>query len=113
MKTLLTLLLLVVTLSATHIKQTASNLNYVATSDYQCNLYLEYATNSLYQMAKAEESKNIMYISIHFNNYQTNVELAINYCNQINEKVTEEILDIHSKVTSYYLRNYYASKETK
>ena len=68
---------------------------------------LEYATNSLYLMAQAEQENNLKFINIHFDNFQSNSDIAIDYCKYINEEVTSELMEIQSAIKDYYLRNYY------
>lgn len=114
MKTLLSLLL-VASIAVANVpsRQAASDLNYIATEDTQCNTYLEYATNSLYLMAQAEKENNLKFINIHFTNFQSNSDKAIEYCRYINEEATLELMEIQLAINAYYLRNYYAKDESK
>ena len=108
MKILLSLLLVAyIAIASIPSKQAASELNYIATEFIQCNTYLEYATNSLYLMAQAEQENNLKFINIHFDNFQSNSDIAIDYCKYINEEVTSELMEIQSAIKDYYLRNYY------
>ena len=112
MKTLLSLLLLAsIAIASIPTKQAASDLNYITTEDTQCNTYLEYATNSLYLMSQAEQENNLKFINIHFNNFQLNSDIAIEYCTYINAEVTSELMEIQSAINAYYLRNYYEKYE--
>jgi len=105
MKIMLSILTLIGMLSAnTNTKKMASELNYLVTEDPQCNLYLEYATNSLYLMAEAEKQNNPKFIKIHFDNFTANAEIAIDYCKHVNKEITGEINDIYSTMKSYYNR---------
>lgn len=85
----------------------------IATSDYECNLFIEKTGNNLYSMAMAEERNDKKTISSEFYIFLKNSNTAIEYCKYYSESVVSDLLEIQEGVIFYYNKEYNKKKDTK
>lgn len=85
----------------------------IATSDYECNLFIEKTGNNLYSMAMAEERNDKKTISSEFYIFLKNSNTAIEYCKYYSEGVVSDLLEIQEGVIFYYNKEYNKKKDTK
>ena len=85
----------------------------IATSDYECNLFIEKTGNNLYSMAMAEERNDKKTISSEFYIFLKNSNTAIEYCKYYSESVVSDLMEIQEGVIFYYNKEYNKKKDTK
>lgn len=85
----------------------------IATSDYECNLFIEKTGNNLYSMAMAEERNDKKTISSEFYIFLKNSNTAIEYCKYYSESVVSDLMEIQEGVTFYYNKEYNKKEDTK
>ena len=85
----------------------------IATSDYECNLFIEKTGNNLYSMAMAEERNDKKTISSEFYIFLKNSNTAIEYCKYYSESVVSDLMEIQEGVIFYYNKEYNKKEDTK
>ena len=85
----------------------------IATSNYECNLFIEKTGNNLYSMAMAEERNDKKTISSEFYIFLKNSNTAIEYCKYYSESVVSDLMEIQEGVIFYYNKEYNKKKDTK
>lgn len=85
----------------------------IATSNYECNLFIEKTGNNLYSMAMAEERNDKKTISSEFYIFLKNSNTAIEYCKYYSESVVSDLMEIQEGVIFYYNKEYNKKEDTK
>lgn len=109
MKLFLLTLLASLSLASTDVyppKEAYNELTFIATSDYQCNLYMELAGQNLKALANAESTSNTKQLKVSFNQFMSNSTKAIDVCSYIDKQTTADIIAIKNSVFYYYYKNY-------
>ena len=109
MKLLLLALLASLSLASTDVyppKEAYNEFTFIATSDYQCNLYIELAGQNLEAMADAESTLNTKQLKASFHQFMNNSSKAIDVCAYIDEQTTADIVEIQNSISYYYYKNY-------
>ena len=103
MKLLLLTLSTTFLLASTNLHESSKELNYIATSDFECNYYLELAGQDLLSLSNYNKSTKPSSLYESFMNHSTKAkELCIN----INRLVVEDITEIQDDITDFYNQNY-------
>ena len=109
MKLLLLSLLTTLTFASTDLlppSEASNELAFIASSDYECNLYIELAGNDLLTLAKAEQTTNSKAVQSAFNSFMYHSSRATTICSYINELVVADIVDIQNSISYYYYKHY-------
>ncbi len=109
MKHLLLAILATFTFASTDMlppSEASSELAFIATSDYECNLYVELAGTDLLALAQAEKHANSKAIQQAYNSFMYHSTQATTICSYINELAVAEIVDIQNSISYYYYKNY-------
>ena len=110
MKILFTILIVINLLSASTDmlppSEASSELAFIATSDYECNYYIELAGQDLLTLANLERNPNSKAIQQAYNSFMYNSTQATTICMDINELAVAEIVDIQNSISYYYYKNY-------
>ena len=86
--------------------EASSELAFIATSDYECNLYIELAGQDLLTLANIERNPNSKAIQQAYNSFMYHSTQATTICMDINELAVAEIVDIQNSISYYYYKNY-------
>ena len=106
MKFLLLALLTTFTLAAADmlpLKESSKELNYITTSDFECNYYLELAGQDLLSLSNYNKSTKPSNLYESFMNHSTK---AKELCISINKLIVEDITEIQDDITDFYNQNY-------
>lgn len=109
MKLLLIILLATLTLASTDVlppHEAHNEFVYIATSDYQCNLYIELTGQNLEALTIAEANHNAAQLRVAFNAFMQNSAKAIDVCSYIDAQTTSDITDIQNGISYYYYKHY-------
>lgn len=74
----------------------------MATSDFQCNLYIEKTGANLYVMSQAEQINDKKTISSEFLLFVKNSNYAMEYCQYLSTDVVQDMAEIQEGVITYY-----------
>jgi rRNA pseudouridine-1189 N-methylase Emg1 (Nep1/Mra1 family) len=74
----------------------------LATSDFECNLYIEKSGSNLLKMSEAELKNDIKTVSSEFFVFLKNSNNAIEFCKYISDSVVSDMINIQEGVTAYY-----------
>ena len=85
----------------------------MATSDYQCNLYIEKTGASLYIMSQAEQNKDKKTVSSEFLVFVKNSNYAMEYCQYISTDIVQDMADIQEGVITYYNEEFKKKSKAK
>ena len=109
MRLFLLALLVSLSLASTDVyppEEAYNEFTFIATSDYQCNLYIELAGQNLEAMAEAESTLNIKQLKVLFNQFMHNSSKAIDVCAYIDTQATADIVEIQNSISYYYYKKY-------
>ena len=88
------------------LKTNADDILFLQSSSFECNLYIEKAGKYLLLMDKAEQSSNLSALSNNYILFLDNSNRAIAICKEINETVTNDLIDVQSNIEIYYKITY-------
>ena len=88
------------------LKTNADDILFMQSSSFECNLYIEKAGKYLLLMDKAEQSSNLLALSNNYILFLDNSNRAIAICKEINETVTNDLIDVQSNIEIYYKLTY-------
>ena len=88
------------------LKTNADDILFLQSSSFECNLYIEKAGQYLLLMDKAEQSSNLLALSNNYLLFLDNSNRAIAICKEINETVTNDLIDVQSNIEIYYKLTY-------
>ena len=88
------------------LKTNADDILFLQSSSFECNLYIEKAGQYLLLMDKAEQSSNLLALSNNYILFLDNSNRAIAICKEINETVTNDLIDVQSNIEIYYKLTY-------
>jgi hypothetical protein len=86
--------------------EASSELTFIATSDYECNLYIELAGTDLLALTQAEKQSNPKAIQQAFNSFMQHSSRAITICSYVNELAVSDIVNIQNSISHYYYKHY-------
>ena len=88
------------------LKTNADDILFMQSSSFECNLYIEKAGQYLLLMDKAEQSSNLLALSNNYLLFLDSSNQAIAICKEINEAVTNDLIDVQSNIEIYYKLTY-------
>ena len=88
------------------LKTNVDDILFLQSSSFECNLYIEKAGKYLLLMDKAEQSSNLSALSNNYILFLDNSNRAIAICREINETVTNDLIDVQSNIEIYYKLTY-------
>ena len=88
------------------LKTNADDILFLQSSSFECNLYIEKAGKYLLLMDKAEQSSNLLALSNNYLLFLDSSNQAIAICKEINETVTNDLIDVQSNIEIYYKLTY-------
>ena len=88
------------------LKTNADDILFMQSSSFECNLYIEKAGQYLLLMNEAEQSSNLSALSTNYILFLDNSNRAIAICKEINQTVTNDLIDIQSNIEIYYKLTY-------
>lgn len=88
------------------LKTNADDILFMQSSSFECNLYIEKAGQYLLLMNEAEQSSNLSALSNNYILFLDNSNQAIAICKEINQAVTNDLIDIQSNIEIYYKLTY-------
>ena len=88
------------------LKTNADDILFLQSSSFECNLYIEKAGKYLLLMDKAEQSSNLSALSNNYILFLDNSNQAIAICKEINQTVTNDLIDVQSNIEKYYKLTY-------
>ena len=88
------------------LKTNADDILFLQSSSFECNLYIEKAGKYLLLMDKAEQSSNLSALSNNYILFLDNSNRAIAICKEINQTVTNKLIDVQSNIEIYYKLTY-------
>ncbi len=88
------------------LKTNADDILFMQSSSFECNLYIEKAGQYLLLMNEAEQSSNLSTLSNNYILFLDNSNRAIASCKEINQTVTNDLIDVQSNVDIYYKLTY-------
>lgn len=103
MKQLLLIIMSTFTLASTNYYESSKELNYIATSSFECNYYLELAGQDLLSLANYNESTKPRKLYETFIDHSTK---AAEVCAYINQLIVDDIIEIQNDITYFYNQNY-------
>ena len=86
--------------------EASNELSFIATSDYQCNLYMELASQDLLTLAAAEKYPNTKAVQQAYNSFMYHSSRATTICIDIDELAVASIQDVQNSVSYYYYKHY-------
>lgn len=84
------------------LKTNADDILFLQSSNFECNLYIEKAGHYLLLMNEAEQSSNLLALSNNYLLFLDSSNQAIAICKEINETVTNDLVDVQSNIEIYY-----------
>ncbi len=84
------------------LRTNADEILFMQSSSFECNLYIEKAGQYLLLMNKAEQSSNLSALSNNYILFLDNSNRAIAICKEINQTVTNDLIDVQSNIEIYY-----------
>ena len=109
MKQLLLALLTTLTFASTDMlppAEASKELNFIATSDYECNYYLELAGQDLLTLANFDTSHKPRDVKRLYEAFMDHSTRATEICIEINRLIVDDIINIQNDITYYYNKNY-------
>ena len=88
------------------LKTNAEDILFMQSSSFECNLYIEKAGQYLLLMNEAEQSSNLSALANSYLLFLDNSNQAIAICKEINQTVTNDLIDIQSNIEIYYKLTY-------
>ena len=88
------------------LKTNADDILFLQSSSFECNLYIEKAGQYLLLMDKAEQSSNLSALANSYLLFLDNSNQAIAICKEINQTVTNDLIDVQSNIELYYKLTY-------
>ena len=88
------------------LKTNADDILFMQSSSFECNLYIEKAGQYLLLMNEAEQSSNLSALSNNYLLFLDNSNQAIAICKEINQAVTNDLIDVQSNIEIYYKLTY-------
>ena len=83
-------------------KTNADEVLFLATDNFECNLYIEKAGQALLMMSKAEETHNKSALHNQYIIFLDQSDKAIAICKDISTGVAHDLVDIRTDVEIYY-----------
>lgn len=87
-------------------KTNADEILFLSTNNFECNLYIEKAGHSLLLMSLAEDSHNLTAVANNYVLFMDQSNQAIAICKEINQTVTNDLIDVQSNIEIYYKLTY-------
>ena len=84
------------------LKTNADDILFMQSSSFECNLYIEKSGQYLLSMNQAEQTHNLSALSNSYLLFLDNSNQAIAICKEINQAVTNDLIDVQTDVTIYY-----------
>lgn len=88
------------------LKTNAEDILFMQSSSFECNLYIEKAGQYLLLMNEAEQSSNLSALANSYLLFLDNSNQAIAICKEINQTVTNDLIDVQSNIKLYYKLTY-------
>ena len=88
------------------LKTNADDILFMQSSSFECNLYIEKAGQYLLLMNEAEQSNNLSALANNYLLFLDNSNQAIAICKEINQTVTNDLIDVQSNIEIYYKLTY-------